>query len=82
LWSYNVASGQWTWVGGANVGNGSSTYGAEGVAAIGNAPGARDQAITWYDANGNLWLLGGLNITVGSKNFVNYNDLWRFAPAP
>ena len=82
LWSYNVASGQWTWVGGANVGNASSTYGAEGVAAIGNAPGARDQPITWSDANGNLWLLGGLGYTIADKSFVNYNDLWRFTPAP
>ena len=82
LWSYNVASGQWTWVGGANVGNASSTYGAEGVAAIGNAPGARDQPVTWHDANGNLWLLGGLGYTIADKSFVNYNDLWRFTPAP
>jgi N-acetylneuraminic acid mutarotase len=82
LWSYNIASGQWTWVGGSNAGNASSTYGAVGVAAIGNAPGARDQPITWSDASGNLWLLGGLNYTPADQSFVNYNDLWRFTPAP
>ena len=57
LWKYS--GGEWTWMGGSNVANLQGTYGTEGAAAASNVPGARDGAVVWTDAAGNLWLLGG-----------------------
>src|SRR5512140_258394 len=37
----NLVRGQWTWVGGSSGANRASLYGTQGVAAPGNAPGAR-----------------------------------------
>jgi hypothetical protein len=57
LWKYSA--GEWTWMGGANVGNQPGTYGTKGTPAPDNVPGARTAAVTWTDATGNLWLFGG-----------------------
>lgn len=81
LWSYNIASGQWTLV------NGSSsttptlapTYAAQGVAAANNTPGGRLAAATWIDSTGHLWLFGGLTAH-GSGNLEFFTDLWSFDP--
>ncbi len=53
-------------------------YGAQGVAASTNMPGGRHEAVTWTDANGNLWLFGGEgNDSVGTA-FGILNDLWMY----
>ena len=48
----------------------------QGVAASGNVPGARNNAVSWIDAAGNFWLFGGLGV-VGAAH-AYWNDLWRF----
>lgn len=82
LWKYNIASGQWTWVSGANVMDQHGTYGTKGTPAAANAPGSRESASSWIDAvSGNLWLFGGLGLgTTGGipGNSTELNDLWRF----
>ena len=50
---------QWTWVGGDSTTNINGVYGTQGTAAAANKPGARSQGVTWSDASGNLWLMGG-----------------------
>ena len=74
LWKYNLSTGLWTWVSGSNVPNAVGVYGAQGVSAVGNVPGARGGAFSWIDASGNLWMFGG------SGNGI-FNDLWRFSPS-
>ncbi len=77
LWKYS--DGEWTWVSGPNLAGQTGTYGRRGVPASTNAPGARDSAVSWIDASGNLWLFGGgdyLSILGGGK----LNDLWEFQP--
>jgi N-acetylneuraminic acid mutarotase len=76
LWRYSPASGEWTWVSGSNTGNASGIYGTRGVAAAGNMPGARAQAVSWADAAGNFWLFGG-----SDSNGNALNDLWKYNPA-
>ncbi len=77
LWKYDIGSGQWTWVSGANTRDQSGVYGTKGVAAAANVPGARQFATSWTDAAGNLWLFGGSGSdSVGAK--VPLNDLWKF----
>ncbi|HML75650.1 MAG TPA: kelch repeat-containing protein [Anaerohalosphaeraceae bacterium] len=71
LWKYDVLSGQWTWVSGANTPANSGVYGTKGVASVAYCPCARDGSVTWVDSSGDFWLFGG----------NNRNDLWRFNPA-
>jgi hypothetical protein len=60
LWVYS--RGEWTWINGANEANQAGTYGTEGTPAASNVPGARQGAISWMDAAGNLWLFGGMDV--------------------
>jgi hypothetical protein len=76
LWKYSA--GGWTWMSGPNVVNGPGSYGSQGMAAIGNVPGARSIGVSWIDPSGNLWLFGGLGYdSTGVKD--NLNDLWKYS---
>jgi hypothetical protein len=54
-------------------------YGTLGIASQTNYPGARLNAMSWTDKNGNFWLFGG---EVSGDDGGTYfgNDLWMFAP--
>ena len=92
MWKFDPAkgtSGEWVWMGGSTVaplGLSSSfphgqpgVYGTLGEASAANSPGGREQAVTWSDASGNLWLFGGIGIdSVGMYGYLN--DLWEFNP--
>jgi N-acetylneuraminic acid mutarotase len=80
VWEFSPATGQWTWIGGSSTVNASGTYGTLGAAAAGNMPGAREVAVSWVDASGNLWVFGGTGYdSVGASG--DLNDLWEFSPA-
>ncbi len=74
LWSYDTATGEWTWVSGASSTGSANAYpataGTGGSAAY--FPGARSYATLWADPGGNVWLFGGYD---GSNH---YSDLWKF----
>jgi N-acetylneuraminic acid mutarotase len=80
LWSYRVATGQWTWEGGHTTGYAVGIYGSLGVASDSSFPGSRYMFANWSDSSGDFWMFGGegldLSGTLGSQN-----DLWRFNPA-
>jgi len=85
LWKFNPATNQWTWISGGE-GNDTSyyyagVYGTMGVPAAGNTPGGRENAATWIDKSGNLWLFGGLGTQ--SWGYLNnpLSDLWEFNPS-
>ncbi|MGH8143801.1 MAG: kelch repeat-containing protein, partial [Steroidobacteraceae bacterium] len=80
LWQYEPAVGQWVWMGGASGVGAAGSYGTQGQAAAGNAPGAREAAAAWTDTAGQLWLFGGLSEDA-SQNSVEFNDLWKYQPA-
>lgn len=71
VWKYNTVSGQWTWLKGVGVLKGPALYGAKGIAANNNTPGARSAAAAWTGRDGMFYLFGG----------SNNNDLWRYDPA-
>jgi N-acetylneuraminic acid mutarotase len=75
LWKYNGTN--WTWVSGSNTVDQKGTYGTEGVAAVGNVPGARQNSVSWTDSSGNLWLFGGLGYD-SKGNYGDLNDLWKY----
>jgi N-acetylneuraminic acid mutarotase len=92
LWMYKESSNQWTWVGGSQTTsncfpfNGytfcagiSGAYGTLGQAAPGNTPGARDEASTWVDSSGNLWLFGGHGVDPNGPTDYFFNDLWKYS---
>jgi hypothetical protein len=77
LWEYNPGSNQWTWMGGSNQIDQFGTYGTEGIPSSSNAPGGRFSAVSWTDANGNLWLFGGYGAGAGSGGTLD--DLWEYS---
>jgi uncharacterized repeat protein (TIGR03803 family) len=79
LWEFSPTAKTWTWVAGANTSNQAGVYGTQGTPATMNAPGARYQAASWIDSNGNLWLFGGYALdSKGNDDF--FSDLWEFNP--
>lgn len=76
LWKRNPVNGRWTWVSGAFSLNAVSFYGIKGVASASNTPGARSNAVSWTDKDGNLWLFGGKGLTNSGFGFLN--DVWKF----
>jgi N-acetylneuraminic acid mutarotase len=75
VWKF--VNGQWTWIGGSNVGNQAGIYGTQGVSAASNIPGGRYSALSWTDAKGNIWLFGGADGFDGSGNY--FDDLWEYS---
>lgn len=84
-----TAAGQWTWASGASLADQAGVFGAQGMAAPGNVPGARVGAVSWVDGAGNLWLFGGQGPPVGGWCAITHalcagpaneylNDLWKF----
>jgi hypothetical protein len=76
LWKYS--GGQWTWMGGSNLVYQAGVYGTQGTAATTNIPGAREQAFSWIDSSGTLWLFGG-NGSDSQGTYGFLNDLWRYS---
>ena len=71
-------SNEWTWVGGPNTSPQLGVYGSLGVPAPTNFPGSRTSSVHWLDAQGNLWLFGGIgHASTGGQN--NLNDLWKYS---
>ncbi len=67
-----VVCGEWTWMNGSDTGAPAPVYGTKGLPAPANNPGARWPAVTWSDAAGNFWLMGG------QSNGIK-NDLWKYS---
>ncbi len=80
LWKFDPAAVEWTWVSGGDAFGLAGVYGTQGVSDPLNVPGARADAMTWTDADGRLWLFGGLVRGPGVDN-GKLNDLWEFDPA-
>jgi hypothetical protein len=76
LWKYSA--GGWAWISGSDTFNQGGTYGTQGIAAAGNAPGARFGAASWIDASGNFWLFGGSGVDSNGNCCVFFNDLWEY----
>lgn len=80
LWRYNPATAQWTWIAGPSTAANAGSYGAQGVAAVGNVPPARTNAMCWVDSAGLFWLLGGAQLNPNGTYLAVFNDLWNYNP--
>ncbi len=75
LWRWDGSN--WTWVSGSNLVNQSGDYGVKSAPADTNIPGGRENAVSWSDSSGNLWLFGGAGYdSAGTSAWLN--DLWRW----
>jgi hypothetical protein len=81
LWEYNFGQGVWTWIGGVASAGAPGIYGTQGIPAISNAPGAREQAVGWLDSSGKFWLFGGFGFDSSGVE-DDLNDLWSFTQSP
>ena len=81
LWEYNVATHEWTWMSGSSSVGTNGVYGTLGQPAAKNVPGARQGAIGWTDASGNLWLFGGNGYDATSAGYGTLGDLWEYMPS-
>jgi N-acetylneuraminic acid mutarotase len=77
FWAFNIASGQWAWMGGSRTSNPASTYGDLGSPDPASTPGGRSAALAWTDLGGNFWLFGGWNDPAVGGNNLMPNDLWE-----
>jgi N-acetylneuraminic acid mutarotase len=78
LWRYELSTGQWTWISGANVPNSPGVYGTKGTPAPGNVPGARGGMVAWSEPY--IWVFGGAGYDSVGNGSTDLNDLWRFDP--
>ncbi len=78
LWKYDPVTNEWTWMKGDNTPNKEGIYGTMGVSDPQNKPGARSGAVSWYGADGKLWLMGGNGYNNGLNAYLN--DLWKYDP--
>lgn len=79
LWEYNPGTGYWAWISGSNTTGAQGTYGTLGIGAPANVPGARELAVSWSDASGNMWLFGGYGQD-SVPDTAKLNDLWEYNP--
>ncbi len=80
LWKWDGTS--WAWMSGTGTCNAYGVYGQRGVTAPGNSPGARQDASTWKDGSGNLWLFGGVghpSVAYEGETYTDrLSDLWKW----
>ncbi len=74
LWRYTISTGEWTWMKGSFGVNQLGVYGAIGIEASANSPGARAAYSNWIDGSGNFWLFGGLFY----DSVTSFNDMWKY----
>ena len=74
LWKWDGTT--WTWVSGSNHVDEAGAYGTKGLAASGNVPGSRYDAVSWTDASGGVWLFGGRG--AAASGWGHLNDLWKW----
>lgn len=80
LWKYDPITNQWALMKGDSMGNKSGKYGTLGISSFTNYPGGREEASSWVDTNGNLWMFGGYGFDVNGQ-LGDLNDLWKYDPS-
>jgi N-acetylneuraminic acid mutarotase len=92
LWEFNPSTQEWAWISGLSAlpncilnysgypvcDNAPGVFGSVGIPAAVNAPRGRDQAASWTDSSGNLWLFGGELSNQTYDTYFIFNDMWKF----
>ena len=82
LWRYDPASNAWTWMSGSATAVAgpyySGIYGTQAMPGAANAPGYRLFPASWADAQGRLWLHGGIGLGAQGISTGDLSDLWFY----
>ncbi|HUQ67308.1 MAG TPA: kelch repeat-containing protein [Flavitalea sp.] len=78
MWKYDPSIKQWTWVNGEPNVNSPGQYGILGLPFF-QHPGARENAVSWTDPNGNFWMFGGSGYSSDQSETGFLNDLWIYS---
>ncbi|MFY7880425.1 MAG: kelch repeat-containing protein [Lacibacter sp.] len=78
LWTFNINTNEWTFENGSEDESPIGYSGVKGVPSPINLPPARSSSFQWVDADGNLWMMGGIGSYKRSNTSVYYNDLWKY----
>jgi hypothetical protein len=81
LWEFGATNNEWAWVSGSSTVNATGIYGALGIAASSNVPGARMYSVGWTDSLGDIWLFSGTECSTSGNACEQFNDLWKFNPS-
>lgn len=77
LWKVDPLNYQWTQVSANLLG---TNFGTKGQPAATNKPGQRNNAVTWTDKTGKLWMFGG-DASFSGNGGSEMNDTWNYDPA-
>jgi len=75
LWSYDIATNNWTWESGTTLLDDIGNFGTKGVATTTNVPPSRWSYTRWVDAINNFYIFGGGDI----ETSIIYNDVWQYS---
>jgi hypothetical protein len=81
LWVYTPTQGTWKFLKGANKKLQKGVYGKKGIPGNYSLPGCREEALSWTDKAGHLWLFGGRGCdahTSSASTVGLMSDLWMF----
>ncbi|MGA3195844.1 MAG: choice-of-anchor D domain-containing protein [Terriglobales bacterium] len=82
MWQFDPSVGEygeWAFMGGSEVINGTEVSGTPGVPAPANLPEERNWAQFWKDSSGNFWLYGGDDDRARGGP-TTLNDVWVYSP--
>ena len=79
LWMWNPDTEEWTWLSGSDQRDQGGEYGTPGAPDPDNVPGARNSGIFWMDADGLVWLFGGIGYDSDALT-GRLGDLWSYNP--
>jgi len=77
LWTFNLTSHEWTWIGGSSEADQPGVYGTVGTGSPANTPGSRYRSAYWQTDEQHFWLFGGLGYD-RNANFGPMNDMWMY----
>ena len=82
LWRFNLASRDWTWIGGSPVSKVAGNYGTRGIETSGNQPPPRVyHSLVYHRAMDALVVFGGQRARSFGSAIDPLNDLWKWNPA-
>jgi hypothetical protein len=79
VWRFDVASAEWTWMGGSKSTLAAGAPGELGIPSSENHLSARGSSASWIGLGGELWLFSGYG--KGGTSVNGYlSDMWRYYP--
>jgi gliding motility-associated-like protein len=80
MWNFSPSTNNWSHISGSlTTIYDPPSFGAKGIPALTNYPGARRRSAAWTDLHGKFWMYSGETADT-IDNYANYSDMWQFDP--